>query len=447
MEQAKAVKISCAGCGRQYRWKPELAGKKVRCGCGHVVEVPLEERPPEPPVEDLEDDLYALAEEKKPSPRAGAVDDSADRCPSCQQAVEVGSVACVNCGFNLMLDQRGAVASASSAPVMMGAGGAIAMVRAVGGAMGGPGSPVLGYAGPSRRAQAAMESGDNKVLDLWVPLTMLAFGLVGSFARLMYFTDEPESFAMSSLIIGLRVCVEVVMLSIGCLIAIKALDVAFGSPGTAALKVAAIAIAPGALSEILSYYLGSTGIGWYAAAIIAALMYFLLFYYLFDLDLGEVLVLSAIVWLIRTWVGMLIVGALLAMFMGGSGGSSTLGSLAAATSANDTTSDEEAEHVMDMGWTWEGKAWINDYGGRILGKMGHAPSVEVVEGFYTAGVEKEGVQIQRDGPAAIMLIVKLPRAKAKRKPIIDYANSIATTHSLATQDDHGQKYLVYHFAP
>lgn len=32
--------FKCAGCARQYKWKPELAGKKVKCKCGTAIEVP-----------------------------------------------------------------------------------------------------------------------------------------------------------------------------------------------------------------------------------------------------------------------------------------------------------------------------------------------------------------------------------------------------------------------
>ncbi len=33
--------FECGGCGKSYQWKSELAGKKVRCRCGHVMVVPV----------------------------------------------------------------------------------------------------------------------------------------------------------------------------------------------------------------------------------------------------------------------------------------------------------------------------------------------------------------------------------------------------------------------
>src|SRR4051812_6804230 len=32
--------ITCAACGRSYRWKAELAGKRLRCKCGAAMAVP-----------------------------------------------------------------------------------------------------------------------------------------------------------------------------------------------------------------------------------------------------------------------------------------------------------------------------------------------------------------------------------------------------------------------
>jgi hypothetical protein len=49
--------ITCNGCGKKYKWKPQLAGKRVKCACGGIIAVPQAEVADEP------DDLYALAED------------------------------------------------------------------------------------------------------------------------------------------------------------------------------------------------------------------------------------------------------------------------------------------------------------------------------------------------------------------------------------------------
>ena len=38
-------KFSCAACGKQYTWKPQLAGKKAKCACGSSLVVPAAAAP------------------------------------------------------------------------------------------------------------------------------------------------------------------------------------------------------------------------------------------------------------------------------------------------------------------------------------------------------------------------------------------------------------------
>jgi hypothetical protein len=39
---AKRLHFACPSCGSKKLWKPEIAGKTARCGCGHVLTVPKE---------------------------------------------------------------------------------------------------------------------------------------------------------------------------------------------------------------------------------------------------------------------------------------------------------------------------------------------------------------------------------------------------------------------
>jgi hypothetical protein len=61
MEASEIRRFSCDQCGKSYRWKPELAGRKVKCACEHVIVCPSDE------------DLYDLAPKEAPAPPAAAV--------------------------------------------------------------------------------------------------------------------------------------------------------------------------------------------------------------------------------------------------------------------------------------------------------------------------------------------------------------------------------------
>jgi len=58
---AGAGVISCPACGSSYPWKPQLAGKKVRCKCGKLFAAVPPKALPAEPVE--EPDIFALDED------------------------------------------------------------------------------------------------------------------------------------------------------------------------------------------------------------------------------------------------------------------------------------------------------------------------------------------------------------------------------------------------
>ena len=65
-------KVSCV-CGKQYTWKPELAGKRAKCKCGSVVSFPAQ-RPGSEDEAGFEDDMgeIPMAPPPPPPPMPGA---------------------------------------------------------------------------------------------------------------------------------------------------------------------------------------------------------------------------------------------------------------------------------------------------------------------------------------------------------------------------------------
>src|SRR4051812_2589694 len=98
-----AGQFTCEGCSKTYTWKPELAGRRVKCKCAHVMTAPAEDPAlAEAPPEGFED-LYALAESgpvaaeavtPPPIPRGTP-------CPQCGASMQDGAVLCLNCGHNV----------------------------------------------------------------------------------------------------------------------------------------------------------------------------------------------------------------------------------------------------------------------------------------------------------------------------------------------------------
>src|SRR5687768_15850591 len=143
MAEVQAAKFSCDGCGKSYKWKPEFAGKKVKCKCGFVMTAPA--APPDVPEDEPDlDALYTLADEGKQAAKAGAVDVGI-RCPSCQSTLEPGTAVCPDFGFNLKTGKKAAAPSA--APVAAGGGGA-AVAVAKGGKKTGASAAFAAYGAP-----------------------------------------------------------------------------------------------------------------------------------------------------------------------------------------------------------------------------------------------------------------------------------------------------------
>jgi len=139
-------KIECDQCGKVYRWKPELAGKRVKCACGNKVDVPKQEDPadesgtyelnfdddeptaaaPTPPAAPPKKPESAEAKPPKSKPKdkpqnkskkpdkptieanepPPPPDKQKGRCPSCGNTTKLGAVICLNCGYNLQTGQK-----------------------------------------------------------------------------------------------------------------------------------------------------------------------------------------------------------------------------------------------------------------------------------------------------------------------------------------------------
>lgn len=103
------AKFTCMACGKEYRWKPELAGRKAKCGCGAALVVPAE-RPggAAPPVAAAR---AAAVTRPAESPASASIPVASTAvpvaapagaaCPSCAASLAPNAVLCVNCGYNL----------------------------------------------------------------------------------------------------------------------------------------------------------------------------------------------------------------------------------------------------------------------------------------------------------------------------------------------------------
>ena len=90
-------KFACPGCGRRYRWKPRLAGKRVRCKCKTAFDAP--EQAPSSAAAATATSGSAREDGAR---RAKTEDTQGTTCPNCGTSASAEAMICVHCGHNLV---------------------------------------------------------------------------------------------------------------------------------------------------------------------------------------------------------------------------------------------------------------------------------------------------------------------------------------------------------
>lgn len=344
MPDNHADRVPCPDCGRAFRFKPELSGKKVKCACGLVIRMPLSpELDPEivrrdpPPTAataapmlaaapDAADDLMPASFTPVPSgpDSPAAAPTSKPRCPSCGGPLKPTAVICINCGFNL---QTGAKLNTAAAvePVAVNTaplGGSLAAISAR------SGLNADALADEQRQKQFR-----NEVL---IPLICLIAGAL--LALLHAFVLRPmaieagelpfggghptatmQDSVIALIVTGLRLVVQIPLLLISIVLVARLFGSSFGPILTAMLKLAALALLVGAVddnvSALLDYITGGFGgIGWMISSTIVFGVFWGLCMMLFEMEALEILVLYGLIIFLPIFVMMFAAGIILSMF-------------------------------------------------------------------------------------------------------------------------------------
>ena len=66
MPGTQKVKFNCTQCGREFTWKPEIAGRKAKCKCGSIITVPKTAPVPPAPEPEPEVDDFDIPDDAEP---------------------------------------------------------------------------------------------------------------------------------------------------------------------------------------------------------------------------------------------------------------------------------------------------------------------------------------------------------------------------------------------
>jgi hypothetical protein len=102
-----SITIQCASCGKAYRVKDELAGRKAKCACGASIAIPkpgaAKAAVPAKPASSSKRSVAAAPAAPAKATESFLDEELADAtktCPSCKAKVKFDAVLCVGCGYN-----------------------------------------------------------------------------------------------------------------------------------------------------------------------------------------------------------------------------------------------------------------------------------------------------------------------------------------------------------
>jgi hypothetical protein len=390
--------------------------------------------PTEPPGAHDEPDmdaLYSLADEGKQAAHAAP---ATIRCPSCQADMEPGASLCMGCGFNLKTGTKARAKAASTgggAYMPAGGGAAVAAVPGVaGGAFAAFGAP--------RRGLQKDEITENNLLDYYIPIGLIAAGLVLTVLQHMKFDGNTLAMPGAVMVAGAKLVISFVLLAVAAIFCIKWGDIAFGAPGPAAMKMAGIALAPAAIAQIIGYLIHDL---WGLVAFFLAFgMFFILFHYLFEWDMSEKWVVTGIACV----VCMLATPFIAQYSLSGA-------AIPGFTIADKGTSDEDNAlnyMVYELGTAKPAREWIDEHSGRQIGDLPRGTSVELIDDLYALGPKKGEIYILvSDGPQAGEVLVLLPGDSKKRQAFFDYMEEFATKNKAGGVRTKEGDWMVIPFAP
>jgi hypothetical protein len=405
-----APKFSCGGCQRRATWRKEIAGKRVRCKCGHVTTVPAQP-PGDEPADEV--DMYDLADLAADAHRAAA-----------------------NIGPMIVDPAAFAPAPAAAAAVSNS------------------GIPLAYQRPPTGREKELASSGSHidPRRDLQAPAVLL---LIGALLYIGYYAFHYNLGAAGIIAtsIGLTVMTifETVPLIGFALVIAGPLGVSFGGFGTAIFKLAAVVVICDGITTcfdgLMSRYLGGFSSGIFGFGVIgfpiALGIYWSTLTYLFSMDPGDswlvVIIIAVFYRIIRIVLILLLLKIILGF--GGIGQSaialpSTGGGPAVTNPIIDEVNEAKAQNVLH-----EARKFGTDYGRRA-----EMPSVT---GWYDAGAKNVWFQTSRDinGKGdAFQMVVELPDNKDARDKCYKIAKAYFDSNNVyydpLEMKDTGDPYLI-----
>jgi hypothetical protein len=262
--------ILCPSCGKQFRWKPELAGKRAKCKCGGVIAIPAQPAPAQPADDQDEYDI---------APTAAPV------APRAANAVPPPAAS----GAPAHVEGQPGLSPSAAAAVLQRLGRTAAEVPRA--------KERLLDDGPS------MEDAfkPSIIRDFVLPSILILAGVALSFMEAMKAGPTPApTIAAAVPIVAMKLVLGVVLVLGGMFLSVVVAEVCFIGPiPLTAFKLTGIAVGVASVYGLLCYALGDTA-GAAAGTFAAIALYGLLYWLLMRLDLKDTAICVIITWIVVT---------------------------------------------------------------------------------------------------------------------------------------------------
>jgi DNA-directed RNA polymerase subunit RPC12/RpoP len=289
MGQVVNQSFACAACGKRFKWKPDLAGKRVKCPCGAGVEVPrrdVEEEAPAASGLDGFDDLFgAHAVDAPPLPTAPPLDEA----QPAQTATSKPKPA-------VRRPQQTAPPAPQPSEAQL-------IAERLGIAL--PTRKRLDMSEEVQAGRAEMEklASGSLIRDIVLPIPIILVGIMLSYAQARQYSEHPAATAAAAWgVVATRVALSVGLILLAMWLLTSFMDVNFlGSFGKCVLRLCAIAIGPAAVYDTLVFTVGGDLAGPFAGVAASVALWGVLYWGLMRVDLKDATVCVMVTFILVTF--------------------------------------------------------------------------------------------------------------------------------------------------
>ena len=249
--------ILCPSCGKQFRWKPELAGKRAKCKCGGVIAIPAEPKPPQPAPDEDEYDIAEAPPAPAPRPQAAPAQTGLDPAAAAAVLQRLGrTTAEVPRAKERLLDDGPSVEEAFKPSI---------------------------------------------VRDFVLPSILIVAGVALAFVEAMKAGQAPAPTIVAAIpVVAMKLVMGVGLVLGGMFLAVVAAEVVFIGPlWLTGFKLTAIAIGVASVYGLMCFYLGDSA-GAAAGTFAAIALYALLYWLLMRLDVKDTAICTIITFILVT---------------------------------------------------------------------------------------------------------------------------------------------------